>query len=396
VTALPHTDSPETARPPAPAEIASLAAAIGADVAAPAAVAVDRDARFPSEAIDALRAHRLLSILVPVPHGGAGASIVEAAAAVEELAEHCASTAMVFAMHQIQVHCVVRHGGPALDSYLDELSAHEWLLASATTEVGIGGDVRSSGCAVERDGDRFRLAKQAPVISYGASADGILATARARADSPPNDQVLVLCRRDATTLTETSGWDTLGFRGTCSLGFRLEATGPLDDVLADPFADIAARTMLPTSHIVWSSVWLGIAEAAVALARRFVRAEARKKPGTSPPASVRLAETVAALEAFRALVHGAAARYRDGADDERELTSLGFAIAMNGLKLTSSTMVIDIVTRAMSICGIAAYREDSPYSMSRLLRDAHGAPLMINNDRIAGHNAQMLLVHKGE
>jgi acyl-CoA dehydrogenase len=193
-----------------------------------------------------------------------------------------------------------------------------------------------------------------------------------------------------------SGWDTLGFRGTCSLGFHLDASGPLDEVLDDPFADIAARTMLPTSHIVWSSVWLGIAEAAVALARAFVRTEARKKPGAAPPASVRLAETVAALEVFRSLVHGAAERYHECADDDAVLSSLGFAIAMNSLKLSSSTMVIDIVTRAMSICGIAAYREDSPYSMSRLLRDAHGAPLMISNDRIAGHNAQMLLVHKGE
>jgi acyl-CoA dehydrogenase len=383
--------------PPPPGDIARVAARIGAEVAGPAAPSVDRDARFPSEAIDALRNERMLSALVPSTLGGAGASIVQVACAVEALGEHCASTAMVYAMHQIQVHCLVRHGRtPALDGYVRELAAGELLLASATTEVGIGGDVRSSGCALERRGDRFHLEKQAPVISYGANADGILATARALETSPANDQVLVLCRRAVTSLSETSGWDTLGFRGTCSLGFSLTSDGSVDDVLSDPFADIAARTMLPTSHIVWSSVWLGIANAAVSSARRFIRNEARKSPGRAPTAAVRLAELVATLQEFSELVHGAARRYRDSEDDLSELDSLGFAISMNSLKLSSSAYVVDIVTRAMSVVGISSYREDSPYSMGRLLRDAHGAPLMINNDRIAGHNAQMLLVHKGE
>ncbi|MEY2422438.1 MAG: acyl-CoA dehydrogenase [Acidimicrobiaceae bacterium] len=381
----------------APKEIEAVAARIGATVAAPAAAEVDRDARFPVEAIDALRGERMLSVLVPTSLGGGGASIVEVTGAVEALGQHCASTAMVYAMHQIQVHCLVRHGHtPALDGFLRELAGRELLLASATTEVGIGGDVRSSGCALERHDERFHLEKQAPVISYGASADGILATARAAALSPANDQVLVLCREPNTSLEATSGWDTLGFRGTCSLGFRLSADGPVDEVLTDPFADIAAQTMLPTSHIVWSSVWLGIATAAVATARRFIRNEARKSPGRTPAAAVRLAELVATLQEFNQLVHGTARHYRDHEDDLAELSSMRFTISMNSLKLSSSAYVVDIVTRAMSVIGISAYREDSPYSLGRLLRDAHGAPLMINNDRIAGHNAQMLLVHKGQ
>jgi acyl-CoA dehydrogenase len=398
VTALAADAEPSGSKaPPSPSDLATIAATIGEAVAKPAAAGVDRDARFPSEAFDALRREHLLSVLVPRNLGGAGASIIDAAAAVEALGRHCASTSMIYAMHQIQVHCLVRHGAtPALDAYLRELAEKELLLASATTEIGIGGDIRSSSCAVERQDSRFHLEKQAPVISYGAHADGILATARASADSVASDQVLVLCRKENTTLTELSGWDTLGFRGTCSLGFGLAADGPGDEVLGQPFADIATRTMLPTSHIVWGSVWLGIATEAVSIARSFIRNEARKSPGRAPTAATRLAELVATLQEFRALVHGAARRYAEIGDDDPELTGLGFAIDMNGLKLSSSAFVVDIVTRALSVVGISAYREDSQYSMGRLLRDAHGAPLMVNNDRIAGHNAQMLLVHKGK
>jgi len=67
---------------------------------------------------------------------------------------------------------------------------------------------------------------------------------------------------------------------------------------------------------------------------------------------------------------------------------------MNNLKLSSSALVVDIVGRALHVCGIAGYREDSPYSLSRELRDAYGAALMVNNDRIYARTAQMLLIAK--
>jgi len=49
---------------------------------------------------------------------------------------------------------------------------------------------------------------------------------------------------------------------------------------------------------------------------------------------------------------------------------------------------------SMLICGIQGYREDSEYSLGRILRDAHGAAVMVNNDRIAGNTAQLALVQR--
>jgi len=167
-------------------------------------------------------------------------------------------------------------------------------------------------------------------------------------------------------------------------------------VLDDPFADIASRTMLPISHVLWSAVWLGIATAAVDRARLFVRTEARKNPAVTSPAALRLAELMTVFQQMEALVQGAARTYEDVYDDVETLSGMGFAIAMNGLKVSSSTLVVDIVSKALLICGITGYREDSPYSLGRLLRDAYGAAIMVNNDRIIANNAQMLLVHKGE
>ena len=143
-------------------------------------------------------------------------------------------------------------------------------------------------------------------------------------------------------------------------------------------------------------MWLGIAGSAVDNAHRYIRAEARRKPGSTPPAAVRLAELIAVYEEFRALVHARAAEYEAALDRPDVLESMGFAIRMNALKTSASNLVVDIVGRAMTICGMAGYRNDSELSLTRHLRDAVGAALMVNNDRIYGASAQMLLVHKGE
>ncbi|EGD01923.1 acyl-CoA dehydrogenase domain-containing protein, partial [Burkholderia sp. TJI49] len=90
--------------------------------------AVDRDARCPVEAIEAMRARRLLSAMVPTRLGGAGASLADIASACSILGQACASSAMVFAMHQIQVACIVDH---AADHgwhklFLQQLVRHQW------------------------------------------------------------------------------------------------------------------------------------------------------------------------------------------------------------------------------------------------------------------------------
>jgi acyl-CoA dehydrogenase len=371
---------------------------IGKEVLSTHAAEVDRDARFPRESFDALRRAKLLSAYVPKDYGGMGLNIIQVAKICEALGQYCGSSAMIYAMHKIQVACVVHHaqGSAFFRDYLRQLVEQQRLMASATTELGVGGDLRSSICAVEVVGSTFRLIKQAPVISYGDAADEILVTCRKAPDAPASDQVHVMVRRGDYTVKPLSGWDTLGFRGTCSSGFTVTAQGDAAQILPTPFADILAQTMHPVSHIVWSSLWSGIALDAVKQARAFVRAEARKTPGETPLSAIRLAEVDRVLQEMRHNVQSLAREYYSllmQAQPEA-FNSFGFSIRTNNLKLSSSQLIVDIVGKAMLICGIAGYRNDSKYSLTRHLRDAYGAALMVNNDRIVKLNATMLMVHK--
>ncbi|MGU3666357.1 acyl-CoA dehydrogenase family protein [Methylobacterium sp. A49B] len=369
-----------------------------AAVAARHADAVDRDGRFPEEAVAAMKAERLLGLQIPSQFGGEGAGLTQIAELCSTLGHACSAAAMVFAMHHIKVSSLVTHG---LDSawhcrLMERIAREQLLVASSTTEAGIGGDLRNSLCAVEATGDVFSLGKDASVISYGSHADLILATARRNPDAPTSDQVLVALLADQISLVRTGDWDTLGMRGTCSEGFRLEARDvPLEQILPKPFAEIAAQSMLASSHLLWSSVWYGITTYAVDRARAFVQAEARRRPGQVPPTATRLAEVSNAHQAMRGTIVSALRRFEDAHGDADTIGSIGFSVMLNNLKVTVSDMAVDIVRRALAIVGLAGYRNDTPFSLGRPLRDVLSAPLMIGNDRILANTAKLLLVQKG-
>jgi acyl-CoA dehydrogenase len=389
------------AKPTSRAERRERVLQLAQEVVRPAAIDVDSRARFPSEALAALRAERLLGIAVPVSLGGAGAGLSELSDLCTLLGEQCAATAMVFAMHQIQVACLVRHGQSLrfFRDYLSALCEHQYLIASVTSEVGIGGDLRSSITAVEPQASGFILNKNASTISYGEQTDDLLITARRNADAPANDQVLVLVKSGEYRLERTGVWDTLGMRGTCSPAFRMEGRGSdMEQVLPD-FGSIASATMVPYSHALWASVWLGIATDAVARARSMVRAQARKTPGSVPPSALRLAEVNTALEALRLMLRAFVDQFEsamaqpDGGAEV--LSSIGFALEANQLKVSASEQAVKIVGQVMTLCGVAGYRNDSAQSIGRHLRDVYSSLLMIGNDRIHATNAQLLLVYKG-
>ena len=376
-----------------------LAHRIGSEIASVHAADVDRNARFPAESIAALKAERFMSALVPKELGGLGMEMVELTAICTALGQYCAATAMVFAMHQIQVACIVRHG---LDSeffrgYCRELVERQMLIGSITSEVGIGGDTRSSICAVEVDGSRFVLNKEATTVSYGAYADDLLVTCRRDPGAARSDQVMVLVRGDQYTLEQTSQWDTLGMRGTCSPGFRFRSQGDATQILPGDYADSSSQTMVPYSHILWSGLWLGIATDAMNRAAAFVRAAARRDPGTVPPTALRLAELSNTLQSMRSNVNDVARDCEElqrSAEGNEALLTIGFALKMNNLKISCSTLMVQVVHEALLICGIMGYKNDSKFSLGRHLRDAHSAQLMVGNDRIYARSASMLLVYK--
>ena len=80
-----------------------------AKIAAAHAADVDANSRFPAEAFAAAREQKLLGVLIPTEFGGEGARAADVADICAILGAACASTAMIFAMHQVKLACLIRH-----------------------------------------------------------------------------------------------------------------------------------------------------------------------------------------------------------------------------------------------------------------------------------------------
>ncbi len=372
---------------------------IARDIASIHADAVDHDARFPIEAATALREAGALSAFVPTDLGGAGVSFSAIAQACTELGRACSSTAMAFAMHQIQVVTLVRHldGSAWFEAYLRRLCEEQRLIASVTSEVGTGGDMgRSIAPITPADGGLLSFEKQAPTVSYGAQADDLLTTVRRSTEAEEVDQVLVLHHRDQTEMTLTSTWDTIGMRGTCSPGFVVRATFGPEQILTAPFSAVMKQTHIPVSHVLWSHAWLGMATEAFERGRAFVRAAARRNPGAPVPAAHSLSRVMGDLVMLRSEVHAGLADFlaMEERSGRESLETMSAVLRFNNLKLAASEQTPRICMQVLEVIGIAAYKNDSPFGVGRQLRDALSARLQVANERIHSYDARLLMIAK--
>jgi acyl-CoA dehydrogenase len=150
--------------------------------------------------------------------------------------------------------------------------------------------------------------------------------------------------------------------------------------------------MMPVAHLCWSSAWAGIAAAAVARARAFVRKAAQGAGGTLPPGAVHLTRANASLRNLRSLIAAASDRFNAAATDAGVLESIEFQSALNLHKVTASELAVATVMSAMQACGLAGYRNDGEFSLGRHLRDILSSPIMISNDRILANVATASLL----
>ena len=239
---------------------------------------VDRANAAPEETLAALRRESLLSLLVPTTLGGQGQSLTQLAATCHALAQACGSSAMIFAMHHIQVACIVAHG--------QRSDWHRTLLrriCDAAIAAGLrhlrGGNRRQH----PRQHVRRRAGRRAGPSGEGRDHHILWRAIRCAADHCP---ARARCSRlrpghaGRTTRRLPAGadrrvgcaWHARHLQRRVS---RFISRRTSSRSCPAPFADIASRTMLPVSHLLWSSVWLGIAADAVARARAYLRQQGR-------------------------------------------------------------------------------------------------------------------------
>ena len=170
-----------------------LRARAAAAVAAAHAAAVDRNSAFPAAAFAEIRKQRLLGIMVPRSLGGEGASISDIVDVCYVLGQACASTGMIYAMHQVRwpASCAISMEMRRSRRILRRIAADQLLLASSTTEGLAGGNIRESEAPIEmRTASKSGWCARLPAFPMATMPTASSPPRAARDDSAPSDQVL--------------------------------------------------------------------------------------------------------------------------------------------------------------------------------------------------------------
>ncbi|HZF89090.1 acyl-CoA dehydrogenase family protein [Streptomyces sp.] len=343
---------------------------------------VDSEGRFPAEAVAALKRYRLLA---PEPVPGEGLwTAPQIVAVANALGRACASTGMIWAMHQGQIQAVARQPrtSPTVRKFLDSAWAEQPLVASLMSEVGAASPRESRAyCRADADGGALTIDKNVSVSSYLRQADAGLVVARRSADDPATDAALVLVHRDDLTVSQWRDWQALGMRGTASGGGRVRARTDRDALLEETFGEASARVIMPLSNLGWAACWLGIAESAFAIAQdAFRRQQGRAAPDMLTARTMRLGRASDALDELAEQIRSIAAEY----DALGGATSDAMVRRSNALRLTAAARANESVLDSFQVIGVDAYREPSTskWSLSRQIRDVLSARVMISEDRI--------------
>jgi alkylation response protein AidB-like acyl-CoA dehydrogenase len=331
----------------------------------------DRDASFPVEDFDDLRAAGLFGLMVPAELGGVGAGFAQYADVAYELARGNGATALVFNMHAsvtgalaaVTEELALDLGIPdealvARDRFLAAAAAGSWY-AVAMSERGVGSRLSELSTMYEPTLDGYHIKGSKTFVSGAGNSDAYLVAARSAADPSLVSQFLVAA--DSPGLRVEQTWDSLGMRATSSQDLHLDVTVPAGSLLGgvEGLALIVAQLAPHWMVASYAAVYVGVAQAAVDAAVAHVTA--RGVAGL-PSVRARIGRADAAVAAARLVVQEAARRVDRAAGDEETNRWVWRA------KLLAGTTAADVAASMLEAAGTSATRRGHP--LERLYRDA--------------------------
>ena len=357
---------------------------------------VDVLGRFPEQTLQALKEAKALSAGISSELGGLSLDAGEQGRLCRILAQSCASSAMILGMHYIKCNSLNEWAikQSFFRDYLADVVKHQRLIASMTSEEGIGGDLRTSNAAIFLQDKLFSITKKSPCLSYVNEADDILLTCRVDEKASHADQRLVLLKKEQMAITITRNWDAMGMRGTCSHACEISGKASIEQIVQEPFATIATQTMIPDAHIIWANIWLGIALDAYQKARKVSRKQFMAESDSIPGSARILTDIYNQLLMLESQIEALTNFYliSKAKSDYKALRHPDFANKVNALKLNASRQAKEICLQALDVCGLAGYKNDDELSVARNIRDVLSATVMVSNERLITVNAARLLI----
>ncbi|GAA1501188.1 acyl-CoA dehydrogenase [Streptomyces synnematoformans] len=336
----------------------------------PFAAAVDEEARFPQEALDALVASDLHAVHVPEAYGGAGADALATVIVIEEIARVCASSSLIPAVNKLGSLPLVLSASEELKAkYLTPLARGEAMFSYCLSEPEAGSDAAGMKTRAVRDGDSYVLNGVKRWITNAGVSEYYTVMAVTDPEKRSKGISAFVVEKSDEGVSFGAPEKKLGIKGSPTREVYLDNVRvPADRMIgAEGTGFATAMKTLDHTRITIAAQALGVAQGALDYAKGYVR---ERKQFGKPVADFQgvqfmLADMAMKIEAARQLTYAAAAkseRVAAGGTDT-DLTFQGAAA-----KCFASDVAMEATTDAVQLLGGYGYTRD--YPVERMMRDA--------------------------
>jgi acyl-CoA dehydrogenase len=370
---------------------------IAQGVVRPLAEEVDREHRFPAESIAAATESGLMGVLIPREYGGAGLDALAFAICIEELAQACASTAVIVDVHtSVGTEPILLFGDEEQKRrWLPPLAKGEILGAFALTEPSSGSDAAALKTSARRNGGGYVLNGSKVFITNIGHAGLYVVFARTGADERASGITAFLVPADSPGVRVGQVFDKMGLNGSPTGELLLENVSvPEAGRLGREGQGFAiAMRALDSGRIGISGQALGIAQAAVDEARDAMRANGHEQskgdedvldPLAGEGDDFSLAGMATRVRSARLLAYNAAWRCARGLPFTREASMA---------KLHSTDTAMQVSLDALQIVGEPGALKGSPFE--RHVRDAKALQIYEGSNQVQRHVIARELLRTG-
>ncbi|HET9499566.1 MAG TPA: acyl-CoA dehydrogenase family protein [Marmoricola sp.] len=337
---------------------------------APYAAEVDEEARYPTEAAEALRAADFHAPHVPEQYGGAGADALATCIVIEEVARACVSSSLIPAVNKLGSLPVQISGSEELkQKYLSKLAAGEGGFSYALSEPDAGSDAGAMKTRAAReetsDGVFYVLNGVKRWITNAGESEyyTVMAVTDPEKQTRGGISAFVVERSDEG-VSFGAPEKKLGIKGSPTREVYLDNVRiPADRMIGEEGTGFTtAMKTLDHTRVTIAAQAVGVAQGALDYALGY--AQERQQFGR-PIADFQglqflLADMGMKVEAARQLTYAAAGRSERG---DADLTFFGAAA-----KCFASDTAMQVTTDAVQVLGGYGYTRD--YPVERMMRDA--------------------------
>ena len=311
-----------------------------------------------------------MGVLIPREYGGAGLDALAFAICIEELAQACASTAVIVDVHtSVGTEPILLFGDEAQKKHwLPRLASGELLGAFALTEPASGSDAASLQATARRSGSGYVLNGTKVFITNIGRAGLYVVFARTGPDEKAAGVTAFLVPGDAPGVRVGQVFSKMGLNGSPTGELVLEdVVVPAANRLGAEGAGFrVAMRALDSGRIGISGQALGIAQAAVDEARELMRDRGHEQGD-----DFALADMATRVESARLLAYQAAWLCSRG---------LPFTRQASMAKLHSTDTAMQVALDALQIAGDSGAVSGSPFE--RHVRDAKALQIYEGSNQV--------------